>query len=238
MLKGKRRFFSDPRLALEDGLVAISDELSIEILKEAYGLGIFPWPHEESPILWFSPDPRGILYFKDIHISKSFKKFIKKCNWEIRWNTAFDKVIDECAKMPRKGQSGTWITEHLRDHYKKFHRSGYAHSVEVWEEGVLIGGTYGVYISGCFSGESMFYHKSQASKIALLALTIELQNIGLKWMDIQMVTPNLDNFGGKYISRTQFYLELEKTQSQANSLKTLTPRSAPFRSIFAHGLGK
>lgn len=238
MLKDRRKYFPDPRYTLADGLVAISDELSINILKEAYGLGIFPWPYEESPILWFSPDPRGIFYFREMHLSQSFKKFVKKCHWQVSWNTSFEQVIEECAKQKRQDQEGTWITESLLEIYKKLHRAGFAHSVEVWEEEKLIGGVYGVFIDGCFSGESMFFHQSQASKVALLALVIELQSIGLEWMDIQMVTPHLASWGGKYISREHFYVELAKAQDRAHSLKALSPRSASFQSVIANGARK
>ncbi|MCB0391349.1 MAG: leucyl/phenylalanyl-tRNA--protein transferase [Bdellovibrionales bacterium] len=231
MINQPRYFFPDPRNALADGLVAMSDELTVDLLKEAYSWGIFPWPYEESPILWFSPDPRGILYFSEVHLSKSFHKFVKKCNWEIRWNTAFDQVIENCALQKRKGDTGTWITEHLMNGYKEFHRAGYAHSIEVWEKNELIGGVYGVYMQGSFSGESMFFKKSQASKVALLALIVELNNLGLKWMDIQMVTPNLQALGGRYISREKFYKELQLAHEKSKLFKPLSPRSSSFSRI-------
>ncbi|MCB0355430.1 MAG: leucyl/phenylalanyl-tRNA--protein transferase [Bdellovibrionales bacterium] len=233
MIHQPRRFFPNPQLALSDGLVAMSDELSIELLKESYSWGIFPWPHEDSPILWFSPDPRGILDFSEFHLSKSFKKFLRTCEWEVRWNTQFDQVIENCAFTQRKGETGTWITEHLMNYYKKFHRAGFAHSLEIWEQDKLIGGIYGVFVEGSFSGESMFFHKSPASKVALTVLVIELEKIGLKWMDIQMVTPNLKAFGGRYIKREMYYKRLAQAQAQKNLLKPLSPRSASVSRIVA-----
>jgi len=210
-----RRRFPDPRRALPDGLVCFSDELSVDILLEAYSYGIFPWPHEESPILWFSPDPRGVLEFEDFHISKSLKKFMKRCNWWVSFDQCFDEVIESCAKIKRKGEDGTWITPHMLQNYKAFHRAGYAHSVEVWDGQKLVGGMYGVYVAGVFSGESMFFVESNASKVAFVNLVEFLKSKGLNWMDTQMVTDNIASFGGKYVGRSTFFKNLENSKASA-----------------------
>ena len=238
MLKTKSRFFPNPLLSQKDGLVAISEELTVDILLEAYGKGIFPWPYEESPILWFSPDPRGILYFEKFHVSKKLKKFMKNCEWVIKWNTHFSEVIYECAEAKRKGEKGTWITEHLIQNYKLLHKAGYAHSVEVWEDETLIGGLYGVYVEGSFSGESMFFKKSNASKVALWVLIEELKRMGLKWLDIQMVSPLLKFMGGEYIDRIAFYKELKAAQENQALFKPLSPRCATVRAVISEGLGQ
>ena len=224
----KRVRFPDPRLALDDGLVCFSDEMDVDILLEAYSFGIFPWPHEDSPILWFSPNPRGVLEFEDFHVSKSFTKFLRKMEWQVTMNESFADVIRQCASVQRKGEPGTWITPHMLDNYIRFHKAGYAHSVEVWENEVLIGGVYGVYVAGVFAGESMFFKKSNASKVAFYYLVNFLRASGLKWMDTQMVTPNIEAFGGKYISREVFLRRIEEEKHRAQYLdilkfKALTP---------------
>lgn len=238
LLSDRPRFFSNPLESTKDGLVAINDEMSVDILKEAYGLGIFPWPHEDYPVLWFSPDPRGVLYFNEVHLSKSFLKFLKNCDWEVTWNEDFSGVIKSCAEVRRPSGEGTWINPHLMTHYQRFHQSGFSHSVEVWSGDELVGGMYGVLVDGCFSGESMFFKVSQASKVALLAAIVELREIGLKWMDIQMVTPNLQALGGRYISRLQFYSELAVAQENKKLLKALTPRRSSVRSVISRWSGK
>jgi leucyl/phenylalanyl-tRNA--protein transferase len=212
--------------------VAVSDEISSDILKEAYGMGIFPWPYEEHPLLWFSPDPRGLLFFKKFHVSQSFRKFLKKSNWNITWNQSFAEVVEACSQ-PRKDGTGTWITEDLKKAYLEFHNQGYAHSVEVRDPyNNLVGGLYGVYVDGSFSGESMFYHQPQASKVALWALITELREIGLEWLDIQMVTPHLEKMGGEYWPRQRYYKLLEESQNRISQLKSLSFQSESVVAIF------
>lgn len=215
----QRRYLPDPTFTMEDGLLAFGDELTVEILLEAYSFGVFPWPHEDMPVLWFSPPERGVLDFKDLHVSKSLKKFMKQTKWEIKFNTDFAQVISRCKKSIRRNQTGTWITPMLERAYNEFHKAGYAHSIECWDKNKLVGGLYGVYVGGVFSGESMFFDKDNASKYCLLKLIEKLKENNLTWMDIQMVTPNLEAFGGKYIQRAEFLERLNESQKVARPLK-------------------
>jgi leucyl/phenylalanyl-tRNA---protein transferase len=210
----KRRVFPDPKEKTIDGIVAMGDELSSEVLFEAYSLGIFPWPHPDLPCLWFCPDERGVLDFSDLHLSRSFEKFLRHHPFEVTFDQDFARVIQACAATPRPGQAGTWITSPLIDAYCDFHDKGYAHSVEVWHGTDLVGGLYGVYVGGSFSGESMFYRESNASKIALYSLVQKLKALGIEWLDIQMVTDQTKKFGGKYIAKTEFLERLEKAQAR------------------------
>lgn len=214
----KRRFFPDPAAPTLDGIVAMGDELSAETLFEAYSFGIFPWPHSDLPCLWFCPDNRGVIDFKEIHINRSLQKFIRKTNFKITFNQAFTRVIRECAESPRVGQNGTWITPQIIKVYENFHKQGYVHSVECWEGSELVGGLYGVYVAGVFSGESMFFKKSNASKFCLLKLIEKLQEHGLAWMDIQMLTEVTKSLGGKYIAKAEYLSRIESSKKNAKSL--------------------
>jgi leucyl/phenylalanyl-tRNA--protein transferase len=204
-----RRVFPDPAKDSIDGIVAMGIPLTTSTLFEAYSFGIFPWPHPDLPLLWYCPEERGILEFKDLHIPKSLKKFMAKKPYEITFNQNFKDVIAACSLTLRPGQSGTWISDHIVKAYTEFHRAGYAHSVEVWQSGRLVGGMYGVLVAGVFAGESMFYKADNASKIALLAMIEKLQSEGHSWMDIQMLTPVTEAFGGKYVSRNKYLKMLE-----------------------------
>ncbi|MCB0421666.1 MAG: leucyl/phenylalanyl-tRNA--protein transferase [Bdellovibrionales bacterium] len=216
----KRTRFPDPLLTRRDGLVAIGDDLEVETLLEAYSFGIFPWPQEEDvPVLWFSPMERGVLDFSEFHISRSLKKLAQKSDWVLKVNTDFESVIQRCAQVPRSAQDGTWITRMMIQGYLKFHRAGYAHSIECWEGEELVGGLYGVFVGGVFSGESMFYSKDNASKYCLWFIQRILESNGLKWMDIQMVTNNVRAFGGKYISKIDFLKRIEDSKVIAKPLK-------------------
>jgi leucyl/phenylalanyl-tRNA---protein transferase len=204
-----RRVFPNPQGPTLDGIVAMGVPLTVATLVEAYSFGIFPWPHEDLPILWFSPDPRGVLDFADLHISKSLRKFMSKMEFKVTFDKAFAQVINECAQTARPGQAGTWITEPIMSAYREFHKAGYCHSVEVWHGENLVGGLYGVLIGGVFAGESMFFKKSNASKVALVALVEKLQGMGHAWMDIQMLTPVTESLGGKYISKAEYYQRIK-----------------------------
>mgnify|MGYP000704681205 CR=1 FL=1 len=210
--------FPDPRQTDENGLLAVGGDLTTENLLSAYTKGIFPWPQEGFPILWFSPEERGILDFDDFHIPKSVDKELRKKEFRITVNEGFDRVIENCSKIPRSEQDGTWILPEMLEAYKKLNQEGHAHSVECWREKDLVGGLYGVYIKGIFSGESMFYKESGASKACLIYLVDHLKSLGNTWMDIQMVTPVLELFGGDYISRDEFLKRLEASQKTLNFL--------------------
>lgn len=219
------RSFPDPAQSSSEGIVDLSDDLRVERLLEAYSFGIFPWPHQDLPTLWYCPEQRGVLDFPSFHVPRSLQKTMRSGRFQYTFNRCFDVVIEACAKMPRPFQDGTWITDRLLRAYKAFHRAGYAHSLEVWEGDDLVGGLYGVYVAGLFCGESMFYLKPNASKAALVKMVEYLSAHGLLWMDIQMVTPALEQFGGKYISRDDFLmrLELSKQTAQPLEFKTLAP---------------
>ena len=214
----KRRSFPDPRHTLFEGILDVNDDVSVERLLEAYSFGIFPWPHEGYPTLWFSPEQRGVLDFADFHISRSLQKFCRTADLKVSLNCAFEDVIRACSEVPRSTQHGTWITPQLLNAYVAFHKLGYAHSLEVWEREALVGGIYGVYVAGVFCGESMFFRKSNASKLALVRMVEFLRGQGLTWMDTQMVTPALEDFGGKYISRDVFLDRLEAAKSAAKPI--------------------
>lgn len=197
--------FPDPKLASEYGLLALGGELDLEHLLEAYSNGIFPWPSGETyPIPWFSPDPRGVLFFKDFHRSKSFLKFIKKTKFTVSVNTAFEKVILNCAQVTRKSQPNSWINQKIINGYTELFKNGHAYSIEVWEGDELVGGLYGVKINNYISGESMFHLRPNASKLALNHLVEFFVTKGIEWVDTQMVTPILAQFGAKEISRDEF----------------------------------
>ncbi|RYZ67490.1 MAG: leucyl/phenylalanyl-tRNA--protein transferase [Proteobacteria bacterium] len=202
--------FPDPRSADEDGLLCVGGDLKVDTLVSAYSQGIFPWPQEGLPLLWFSPPRRGVLDFSEVHWPKRFLRELKDPDYKITFNQAFAQVIQECAKTPRSHESGTWILPPIVGAYERFHKAGYAHSVECWREGRLVGGLYGVFVEGVFSGESMFHKESSTSKRCLHALVQKLSSQGLGWMDIQMVTPILETFGGKYISREEYLERLAK----------------------------
>ena len=190
-------------------MVAVGGQLSVENLKLAYGHGIFPWPTEGQPMLWFCPDPRGILDFNELKIPQSLRKWARKNkNLEVKFNTSFSEVIRACAEQKRPGQEGTWILPEVIEGYQKFEQAGYVKCLEVWQEQALIGAIYGVDVGGVFSAESMFYRKSNASKFALWKLIEHLQTQGRTWMDLQMITPVSEQFGGKYIPRQDFLKRL------------------------------
>lgn len=211
--------FPDPRIAGSEDLVFVGGNLSITTLYQAYAKGIFPWPQDDYPLFWVCPSQRGILRFTDLHIPRSLKKAMKRNRYQITINTCFDEVIRACRLQKRPNQEGTWILPQIERAYKAFHRAGFAHSVEYWQDGELAGGLYGVYVDGVFSGESMFYHVPNASKICLVELAQILAQKGLKWIDTQMVTPILASFGAKYIRRNKF-LDL-LTSAKANHPRKL-----------------
>lgn len=194
----------------EHGLLALGGDLELESLLLAYSQGIFPWPiSDEYPLAWFSPDPRGILTFDKLHLSKSFKKFLKNNPYEVRFNTNFEEVIINCSKIPRADNAGTWITEDIIKAYINLHKEGYAYSVETYLDEELVGGVYGVCINRFYSGESMFHKADNASKVALVSLLYKLKQQDIGWLDTQMVTPVVESLGGLEIPR-ETYLKMLK----------------------------
>jgi leucyl/phenylalanyl-tRNA--protein transferase len=208
-----RQDFPPPYLASDEGLLAIGGDLSEARLLNAYRRGVFPWFSANEPILWWSPDPRLVLYPHEFRLAKSLKKLIDKQVFTITFDTAFEAVIDSCAHTPRRKETGTWITPGMIHAYCGLHRLGYAHSVEAWYEERLAGGLYGVALGGCFFGESMFSHISNASKVALAALVGRLQEMSFSIIDCQVTTDHLMQFGAREIPRRRFMDELALAQS-------------------------
>lgn len=194
----------------EHGLLALGGDLDVDSLLLAYSRGIFPWPiSEEYPLAWFSPNPRGILAFEKLHLSKSLRKFLKNNPYEVRFNTNFEQVIMNCAMVARADNQGTWITQEIIEGYIRLHKEGYAYSVETYLDGALVGGVYGVCINRFYSGESMFHKADNASKVALVALLYSLNQQDIGWLDTQMVTPVVESLGGMEIPRETYLKMLE-----------------------------
>ncbi|MDH5485295.1 MAG: leucyl/phenylalanyl-tRNA--protein transferase [Gammaproteobacteria bacterium] len=196
----------DYALTDPNGLLAAGGDLSAERLLNAYSHGIFPWFNPEEPILWWSPDPRFVLFPEKLKISRSLRKTLNKNSFECRMDSQFAAVINACS-MTRPDQQGTWISDEMKQAYIQLHQLGYAHSVESWYEGELVGGLYGVAVGQVFCGESMFSLKTDASKIALVHLCDYLQQRGFKLIDSQVYTSHLESLGAEMISRDD-YLEI------------------------------
>jgi leucyl/phenylalanyl-tRNA--protein transferase len=196
--------FPDPRDADPSGLLAVGGDLSCERLLLAYSQGIFPWYSEGQPILWHSPDPRTLLLPQHLHVSRSLRKALRRRRFEVRLDTAFAAVIGACARVPRRGQSGTWITEAMRRAYVALHREGFAHSAEAYEAGRLVGGVYGVSLGGAFFGESMFALRPDASKVAFVTLVAQLGRWRFDFVDCQMPSAHLARFGAVDWPRERF----------------------------------
>jgi leucyl/phenylalanyl-tRNA--protein transferase len=210
--------FPTPHLASKDGLLAVGGDLSQERLLLAYRMGIFPWFSNNEPILWWSPDPRLVLYPHEIKISKTLRKIIKKDVFSVTMDLAFNEVINECAQVRVQKNEGTWIVKEMIDAYCNLHEAGFAHSVEVWHQGYLAGGLYGVSLGKCFFGESMFTRISNASNVGLVKLVEHLKELSFDMIDCQVPTEHLTRFGARQIPRMRFLHKLE------NSLKAPTKR--------------
>ena len=199
-----RLVFPDPRTADAYGLVAIGGDFSPEMLLAAYANGIFPWPSDELPYSWFSPDPRMLLRPMEIHVSRSLRKTLRKGIFRVSFDTAFEQVIDSCASMPRSGDVGTWIVDELRQGFLDLHALGFAHSVEVWRQDRLVGGLYGLSLGAMFCGESMFHTESDASKVALWALCHKVAPWGFELIDCQVHTDHLESMGAQEWPRDEY----------------------------------
>jgi leucyl/phenylalanyl-tRNA--protein transferase len=193
-----------------EGIVALGGNLSPGMLLSAYRQGIFPWFSPGEPVLWWSPDPRFVLFPSNLHVSRSMRKVLNRNRFRISFDTAFSQVIEECKNIYRKGQNGTWITDSMKTAYEKLHELGYAHSVEVWQGEVLAGGLYGVSLGACFFGESMFSRVSNSSKAALITLARKLEERGFLFIDCQVYSAHLERLGAENISRERFLELLEE----------------------------
>lgn len=198
--------FPAPERALREpnGLLCAGGDLSPQRLLAAYREGIFPWFSAGDPILWWSPDPRMVLFPQEFRISRSLRRTLRSGRFEVRLDTAFADVIGACAETPRPGQDGTWITQAMQDAYRRLFELGFAHSVETWNDGRLLGGLYGIAIGRMFYGESMFSRQSDASKVATAHLARHLAAKGFGMIDCQMNTPHLASLGAREIPRSEF----------------------------------
>ena len=202
----KRILFPDPSLADEDGLLAVGGDLSVERLLLAYQNGIFPWYNDDTPILWYSPHERFVLFPDELKITKSMRQVLRSGKFKVSYNKCFERVIEACSASKREGQDGTWITDDMKMAYVRLHREGYAHSVEVWENDELVGGLYGVNVGDVFCGESMFSNVSNASKVALVSLC---QSEKYKLIDCQVHTGHLESMGARLIDRKEYMAVLQ-----------------------------
>jgi leucyl/phenylalanyl-tRNA---protein transferase len=203
-----RLAFPPPELADESGLLAVGGDLKPERLLLAYSLGIFPWYSDGLPILWYSPDPRLVLESRDLVVSRTLKKTLRRGRYRVTLDTAFDRVIRACADAPRPGQHGTWITEDMLRAYRRLHELGFAHSAEAWLDGELAGGLYGVSLGAGFFGESMFARADDASKVAFVLLVEQLGRWGIDLIDCQVHTEHLARFGAVVWPRERFLARL------------------------------
>jgi leucyl/phenylalanyl-tRNA--protein transferase len=189
--------------ALEDGLLAMGGDLSTERLIKAYQEGIFPWFEGETP-LWWSPNPRFVIYPANLKVSTTMKQVFKRQEFEFKTNTAFDQVIANCKKIKRSGQQGTWITRDVEKAYNILHQLGIAHCAEAWKGGTLVGGLYGIKMGKLFFGESMFSNQSNASKFAFISYVKQLEAEGIVLIDCQVYTEHLESLGAEMIDRDLF----------------------------------
>lgn len=198
----------------KEGIVAIGSEINAHRLKCAYQNGIFPWNEPDSEILWWSPLERMVLRPEDVHISKSSRNLLNQKKFKITFNQAFEQVIENCRDISRPGQSGTWITEEHLESFKTLHKEGWAHSVEAWEDGNLVGGLYGLTIGSCFSGESMFSKQSNGGKICFISLCKRLEYWGIPLIDCQIYNPYLASLGAYRVSRASFMKEFKNCRDE------------------------
>jgi leucyl/phenylalanyl-tRNA--protein transferase len=219
--------FPDPRHATYGGIVVIGGSLNTVNLLRAYRQGIFPWPIDDWPLTWFCPEERAILEFKDLHVPRSLEKMRKRAPFRLTIDQDFRAVIEACARAKRHREEGTWITPEMIHAYCELSRSGHAHSVEAWEGERLVGGLYGVDAGGAFAGESMFFLRPNASKLALLHLIEHLAARGLDWIDIQVMTPHMEALGARLVSRDEFLERLASTRARNLDLFGTRPASTP-----------
>ncbi|NNE18800.1 MAG: leucyl/phenylalanyl-tRNA--protein transferase [Myxococcales bacterium] len=229
-LLDKELAFPPPEDANEEGIVAVGGDVSPDRLLVAYRNGIFPWPARGYPLLWFSPDPRFALSPRRAHVPRSLRKVIRKEELRVTADLAFDQVIDACAAMRRPHQQGTWITPELRGGYLGLHELGYAHSIEAWRDGELVGGLYGVALGRTFAGESMFATEPDASKVAFATLLGHLAMWGFRIVDCQVHTEHLARFGATMWPRERFLCEWRAAVDEPSVLApwklTLSPQQA------------
>ena len=206
--------FPHPSRAGRDGLVAIGGDLRPERLLLAYSQGIFPWPSEGMPLVWFSPEPRFVLPLDAVHLGRSLRKTMRSTSFTVTADRAFDRVIRACQAVPRPGQDGTWITGAMVEAYERLHALGFAHSIECWEGETLVGGLYGVSLGAAYFGESMFAHAPDASKVAFATFLEEARRWGFRFVDCQVPTEHLERFGAVPMRRADFLVVLAEALTE------------------------
>jgi leucyl/phenylalanyl-tRNA--protein transferase len=211
--------FPDPELAEPDGLLAVGGDLQVDRLVIAYSRGIFPWYSEGMPILWWSPDPRPVIYPDQLHVSRRLARFVRQHSFQVTVDRDFFGVIQGCADMDRGETKGTWLVPEMIEAYENMYRQGYAHSVEVWKDGRLAGGFYGVALGRVFFGESMFHRCSEAAKVGFVLFVRYLETLGFRMIDCQQTTEHMLRFGAREIPRARFLSGLRKNL-QGCSLQT------------------
>lgn len=202
--------FPDPRDADAEGLIGLGGNFGPEMLLEAYGKGIFPWPSDEIDKIWFSPDPRMVLRPNEVHVSRSLRRTLNRGELKVTFDQAFGQVIEACGKAQGRADAGTWIVEELQESFRELHRRGLAHSVEVWRGVQLVGGLYGLSLGAMFCGESMFHTEDDASKVAFVALARKIAEWDFLFLDCQVHSDHLARLGAREWPREQFLQELEK----------------------------
>lgn len=229
-LDDKDLAFPDHEHALSqpNGLLAVGGDLSVPRLVSAYSKGIFPWFSEHDPILWWSPEPRAIIHLNDLRINRTLHKYLQKSPYHVTINKNFKAVINHCANAPFRNDD-TWIVDDMVNAYIELHKQGFAHSIEVWHDKTLVGGLYGVALGGYFSGESMFYSQTNASKVALVALAKLLQQLGITFIDCQLQNPFLESMGAIEISRKSFIKRQQQEIKRHVCNTNWHTRDIPFR---------
>jgi leucyl/phenylalanyl-tRNA--protein transferase len=219
--------FPDPRRSEPDGLLAVGGDLSPERLLRAYAAGIFPWYSAESPILWWSPDPRMVLLPEWLHVPRSLARTARRAPYALRSDTAFGEVITRCGAKPRPGQDGTWLTAEMVDAYQALHALGFAHSFEAWDGDRLVGGLYGVSLGAAFFGESMFADAPDASKLAFVGAVEWLVTHGVELVDCQVKTDHLARFGAREMPRAEFLARLSRALERPTARGRWTYEAPP-----------
>lgn len=207
------------READDEGVVGVGADLAPSTLVDAYRRGVFPWPHQDVPLPWFSPDPRGVLRFGDLHVSRSLRRTLRGCGWSTTVDRAFPAVVQGCRED--RGPAGTWITPEMVEAYERLHDLGWARSIEVWDGEDLVGGLYGVQVGGILTGESMFHRESDASKVALVDLMVRFHEAGGHLLDVQLTTGHLRRLGATDVPRTRFLRELCEVRDDEVLMRTV-----------------
>jgi leucyl/phenylalanyl-tRNA--protein transferase len=231
---GPEPIFPPPHLAEPEGLLAIGGDLSADRLLNAYRSGVFPWYESGGPILWWSPDPRTVLFPDELRVSQRLRRTIRSGRFEVRYDTAFTQVVRGCAETPRRHEDGTWITPEMQAAYIRLHALGHAHCMEAWRDGALVGGVYGVRVGRCFCGESMFHTATDASKVALVALVERLAAEGVGLIDCQVKSEHVVRLGAREVPRDEFLMHLSRGLENGRPAEAAVGRASGRRLSWKH----